>query len=105
MISRESALSDHVALELLTPGDVHLLPAPDDLAAWLCVAARLDAAGFLERVLDEFTAPMISARTNSTIASATTRRRRIVAARFWQPLATRSSQRRGRASARRRTCG
>lgn len=31
-ISRETALSEHVAFELLTPGDVLLLPAPDDLA-------------------------------------------------------------------------
>ena len=47
--------------------------------ARLCVAVRLDAAGLLERVLDEFAAPMISARTNSTSASATRRRRRMVA--------------------------
>jgi hypothetical protein len=47
--------------------------------AWLCVAVRLDAAGLLERVLEEFAAPMISVRTNSTIASATRRRRRMVA--------------------------
>lgn len=32
MISRETALSEHVAFELLTPGDVLLLPATDDLA-------------------------------------------------------------------------
>jgi hypothetical protein len=47
--------------------------------AWLCAALRLDAAGLLERVLEEPTAPMISARTSSTTASATSRRRRMVA--------------------------
>lgn len=43
--------------------------------AWV----RLDAVGLLERVLEEFAAAMISARTKRTIASAARRRRRIVA--------------------------
>ena len=55
----------------------------DELAeptgASLCATVRWDAASLLERVLEEFTAPIISARTSSTTASATRRRRRMVA--------------------------
>ena len=51
----------------------------DATGASLCVAVRLDADSLLGRVLEELTAPMISARTSSPTASARRRRRRMVA--------------------------
>ena len=51
----------------------------DATGASLCVAVRLDADSLLGRVLEELTAPMISARTSSPTASARRRQRRMVA--------------------------